>query len=124
MDAVDWFHQSVNEDAYSFAVYESGGNSYSDEQTATGETVNITISDVSTQSSVVTEGTEQNVSYRGTYVPMYDASNRLRTVVEVGNELHRENGEQKYVVRTKVGRPNEINPELWYLGLDRANNSG
>jgi len=123
MDAVDWFHQSVNDDAYSFAVYE-GGNSYSDEKTATGETINITVSDVATQSSVVTEGTEQNVSYRGTYVPMYDASGSLKTVVEVGNELHRENGEQKYVVRTKVARPNEINPELWYLGLDRANNSG
>ncbi len=124
MDAVDWFHQSINDDTYSFAVHESGGNSYSGDTTATGETVNVAISDVSTQSSVVTEGTEQNVSYRGTYVPLYDASDNLKTVVEVGNELHHENGQQKYVVRTKVGRPNEITPELWYLGLDRANNSG
>ena len=123
MDAVDWFHQSISQDTYEFAVYE-GGNSYSDELTATGDTVEIAISDVSTQSSVVTEGTEQNVSYRGTYVPIYDPTGSLKDVVTVGNELHRQNGQQKYVVRTKVGRPNEIDPELWYLGLDRANSSG
>jgi len=123
MDAVDYFHSSVTEQADAFDVYRSGGgNSYTDSESKVGVAY-IAISDVSAQFEVVTEGSDESVSYIGRYVPSDSTHSNSTVDVYPNDELRRQNGEQRYVVQTKAGRPNDITPEMWALGLDRANTS-
>jgi len=124
MDTEDYFQCSVTEQSYEFAVWEQGDSSYDSEMTDTGQTVQMAVSDVNSQFSVTTEGADQDVSYRGLIEPTYSDDGSIESVVDVTDELRRVNGQQRYVVETKSGRPNDIDPELWEVGLRRANQSG
>jgi hypothetical protein len=130
MDATEYFQTTVATDGDEYAVYRFGGNT-TDTQTyrntsdnGTGNqkvgTVTMATTDVSGESSVVVEGSEQNVSTRGIIKPQYDQNGQLTSVVEVNDELHHTQSPHKYVVRTKVGKPNHTAVEVWHLGLDRA----
>lgn len=123
MDVLDYFASSVKNQAYTFDVYRNtGGNSYSEEKQKVGE-VTVSISDRSSQSQTTVEGSDESVNFKGLLNPQYDENGTLTEVVFVNDELWRQNGEQRYVVKTKDGRPNDIEPDLWELGLDRANSS-
>ena len=124
MDALDYFHSSITEQAVACDVYRStGGNSYTDDTGHVG-VVYIAISDTSAQSETVIEGTDQSVSYIGRYVPSDSPYSNSTVDVYPSDELRLQDSEQRYVVQTKSGRPNDITPELWEVGLDRANHDG
>jgi len=122
MDALKYLRQEVTHQSYEFDVYSpDGGNSYDGGMTDTGNTVEMTVSDMSGTGETVTEGSDQDVSYRGMITPQYDNEGNLRHVTDVNDELRATDSEQRYVVKSKVGLPNDIDPDVWQLGLNRAN---
>ena len=121
MDALQYLQSTVAHQAHTFTVYTQDGNSYNSDYSDTGETVDMSVSDMSGSGETVTEGSDQSVSYRGTLNPSYDNSGDLTEYVGVNDELRAVDGNQRYVVKTKTGIPNDIDPEVWQLGLERAN---
>ena len=122
MDALQYLQSTVTHQAHTFAVYtQDGNNSYNSEYSDTGETVEMSVSDMSGSGETVTEGSDQSVSYRGTLNPSYDNNGDLTETVGVNDELRAVDGNQRYVVKTKTGIPNDIDPEVWQVGLQRAN---
>ena len=122
MDALEYLRSEVTHQAHSFDVYtQDGGNSYNNDYSKSGETVEMSVSDMSGSGETVAEGSDQSVSYRGTLTPSYDNNGDLTKTVGVNDELRAVDGNQRYVVKTKTGIPNDIDPEVWQLGLERAN---
>jgi len=121
MDAIDYFNAEITDQSHAVTVHrETGGTSY-DASREQVDTVRMSVTDLSAQSSTVTEGTDQDISYRGLLNPHYNTDGELTTVVKVGDELRVADGVRRYRVETKVGRPNDIDPDVWELGLSRAN---
>jgi len=122
MDATDYINSEVN-GGFEFAVFR-GGNSYSGGMEDTGDRVIVDVTEAASQAADNVEGSSQDVSFRGLLNPSYDDSGGLTDVVKVNDELRLVgNKEIRYVVQTKQGQPNDIDPELWNLGLDRANST-
>ena len=61
------------------------------------------------------------MSYVGRLLPEYAQHSETTATVGVNDELHQQDGPRQYVVQTKTGRPNDITPEMWEIGLERAN---
>jgi len=121
MDTLTYFNSEITDQSQTFAVYrQTGGTSY-DTTREQATTVRLSVTDLSAQSSTVTEGTDQDISYRGLVNPHYDENGQLVDVVQVNDELRHIDGPRRYRVETKVGRPNDIDPDVWELGLRRAN---
>ena len=123
MYVTDYFSTSIGDQTYTFDVYRNtGGNSYDESMEDVGE-VEVSISDVSSQSDTTVEGSDESVTYKGLLNPQYDMNGNLSEVVFVNDELRLQSGPKNYVVKTKDGHPNDIDPDIWELGLDRANES-
>lgn len=121
MDALDAIHSCLNEQTVTCAVYrQSDDGPYDGDMTQVG-TVDVAMSAPSPQAQVVIEGSMEDTSLVGHLVPEYDTSGTLIETIHVNDELRPQNTETRYAVRTKVGVPNELSPELWELGLERAN---
>ena len=118
MRAVDYLLSETKEKETTCSVYRtSGSQSYDSTTENVGETV-IWLFDASASSNVVTEGTEEETSFTGMLRPSAD----LQDGVRVGDELQFEgHPERRYEVRTKVGIPTELDPDVWQLGIERAN---
>jgi len=124
MDALEAILGCVNRQAVTCDIYRDTGNGpYDDTLSDTGETVDIAIFAPNSQSQVVVEGSGQETSFTGHIVPEYDANGNLVDPVRVNDELRPQNTTKRYDVRVKDGVPNEMDPEIWQLGLDRANAS-
>lgn len=127
MDALDYIHNTITEQSVTCDVLrpaDDGSTVYDDGFTETGERVNVAVFQPSSSSTVTTEGTGQDVSLTGHLVPSYDKNGDLTVVVEVGDRLRvTDNTAKQYEVRTKDGVPNDLDPEVWQLGLEPANSS-
>jgi hypothetical protein len=120
MNALDAIHDCVDAQAKTCAVYRDTDDGPYDSDRTQVDTVDVAFSSPSAQSQVVIEGSFEETSVVGHLVPEYDTDGALVHTVEVNDEL-RVSDAQRYRVETKVGVPNEVEPELWELGLQRAN---
>jgi hypothetical protein len=120
MDALDAIHDCVDAQAMTCAVYRDTDDGPYDDDLTQVDTVDVAFSSPSAQSQVVIEGSFEETSVVGHIVPAYDTDGALVQSVHVNDEL-RVSDTQRYRVETKVGVPNEVEPELWELGLQRAN---
>lgn len=120
MDTLDAIQNSVRDQSVTCNVYRDTDDGPYDSGHTQVDTVAVAFSSPSAQSQVVIEGSFEETSVVGHIVPAYDSDNTLVHTVEVNDEL-RVSDAQRYRVETKVGIPNEIDPELWELGLQRAN---
>jgi len=121
MDSVDYFHSAVTEQTVLCDVYrDADGTSYSDDDEQVGQAA-VVITDASHTSETVTEGSDESVSYIGRLLPKRAQSSETTVTVQLNDELRHQNGPRQYIVRTKTGRPNDIAPDMWELGLERAN---
>lgn len=126
MDALDYIRTDVKRQSVQCTVFnpDDGSTAYNDGFTDTGETIPVAIFQSSSSSQVTTEGTGQDTSLTGHLVPQTDANGDRKTVVTVGDRLQlQSNTAKQYEVRTKDGVPNDIEPELYQLGLEPANSS-
>lgn len=127
MDATAFIQSDVTALADTFDVYRVDDNDTSSAYdngtfTDTGVDVHVRVHSPSSQQQVVAEGSGQETSYTGFLVPEYDVDGNLAHNVEVNDQL-RMNG-KRYDVVVKDGIPNDHDPEIWRLGLDKANQSG
>ncbi len=118
MLAVDYLLSETKSNETGCTVYRTtGGQSYDNSAKKVGETA-IWLFDASASSNVVTEGTEEETSFTGLLRPSRD----LQDGVQVADELQfDDHPERRYEVRTKVGVPTELDPDVWQLGIERAN---
>lgn len=121
---LDEMRIAVEEQSVTCDIYRSSSSGAYSNQSATGDTVDIAIFSPTSSSEIVVEGSGQETSMTGLIVPQYDANDNLVETVQVNDELRlQSDGSKRYDVKVKEGHPNEIDPELWRLGLDRANAS-
>lgn len=119
MDALSYIKTDVADMAVTMDVYrKDDSGAYSGDWTLV-DTKNVHVFAPSSSSRVVVEGSGQETSLTGLTLPTYDTNDTLVDVIHVNDQL-RYNG-KRYDVRVKDGLPNELDPELWKLGLDRAN---
>lgn len=126
MDALAYIHNDLSQQAVVCEILRptDSDSVYDGDLTETDETVEVAIFQPSSSSTVTTEGTDQDTSLTGHIVPQYDTTDTLDTVVHVGDRLRvRANPAKRYEVRTKDGVPNDIDPELFRVGLEPANRS-
>jgi len=125
MDPMDYIHTDLTDQSVTCAVYRSSGSGvYNDGLSDTGETVEVTLSEPSSSSVSHVEGIDEDTSLVGQVVPEYDDNGDLTERLEVNDELRAIAYEGKrYEVSTKDGIPNELDPEIWALGLEPANQS-
>lgn len=118
MLAVDYLLSETKDNETACTVFRtSGSQSYDSTSEDVGETA-IWLFDASASSNVVTEGTEEETSFTGMLRPSVD----LQDGVQVADELQFDgHPERRYEVRTKVGIPTELDPDVWQLGIERAN---
>lgn len=123
MDSLDYIRSSVREQAITCDVLtETEDTSYNSGSYSATDTVDVAIFSPTSSSELVPAGMDEQTTYAGHYVPEYDQNDDLVHVVEQGNHLRpQSNTALRYVVKTKMGAPDEIDPDLWVLGLDRAN---
>lgn len=118
MLAVDYLLSETERNERSCTVYRTSGNqSYDSTTEDVGETA-IWLFDASASSNVVTEGTEEETSFTGMLRPSVDLPNGVHIADELQFDGH---PERRYEVRTKVGIPTELDPDVWQLGIERAN---
>lgn len=124
MDALDAIVASVTDQRITCDVYRDDSTSaYGGDPSKVG-TVDVAIFEPSSSSEVVVEGSGQDTSLTGLVVPTHDSNGDLVHDVEVNDELRVQSNEAKrYDVRVKDGVPNELDPDMWRLGLERANAS-
>jgi len=124
MDALDYIRSAVTEQTITCDVLrEDNDSAYSSEPQKVDE-VDVAIFAPSASSQVVVEGSGEDTSLSGYVVPETDTDGNMVEYVTVNDMLRpQSNTERLYTVRTKVGRPNELDPDLWELGLERANAS-
>jgi hypothetical protein len=121
MEAAQFMRTDVATQARTFDVYRTSGRSYDSSDTQDG-TVDVALSTASASGQVVTEGTDSNASFVGHAVPQYDGNGD--PAVRVGDELRLQSDTAKrYEVTDVVGLPDDVDPTLWELGLDRSNDS-
>lgn len=125
MDALDYMRTSVTDQSVRCDVRrDQSSDSYSGPDYSTVGEVDVAIFDPSSSSVVVTEGSGEDTSLTGLVVPAYDTDGNLNERVHVNDRLRPQSNTAKlYEVRVKDGLPNEIDPDLWRLGLEHANQS-
>lgn len=122
MDAIDYIQSRVNDQAVTCDVLsDTESASYSDDVTQVG-TVEIAVYAPSSAAEMVPAGIEESTSFTGLVVPQRDGNGDLVNDTAVGDTLRvQSNTAIQYEVMTRDGVPNELDPHLWVLGLDRAN---
>jgi hypothetical protein len=125
MDALSFMHADVTAQSVTCDVYrDDGDTSYGSSGASKVGTADVAIYAPESTSEVVVEGSGQETSLTGLVVPERDDAGDLVHNVKVNDELRvQSQPEKRYEVRVKDGFPNELSPELWRLGLDRANSS-
>ena len=123
MDPLEAITNSVAQQAVTCDVYRNTSNGPYEDATSPVDTAEIAFSAPSAQSQVVIEGSFEETSLVGHIVPEYDGSGALIKPVHVNDELRPQDSEHRYDVRTVVGVPSEVGPELWEIGVMRANAS-
>jgi hypothetical protein len=126
MDTLDYIHDAITEQAIACDIFRPDDSAavYDDSLVDTGSSVEIAISDPSSTSVVQTEGVGEDISLVGHVVPQTDQNGQLTEVLHIGDQLVPQSAPEKaYNVRTKDGVPNELDPEIWQLGLERSNES-
>jgi hypothetical protein len=121
MDATAYIQSDVAEMAITMDVYrKEDSGAYSGDFTKVGA-ADVHVFNPSSQQQVVVEGSGEETSMTGLKLPEYDIDDNLVEPVHVNDQLRV--GGKRYDVRVKEGIPNEIDPDLWRLGLDTANTS-
>lgn len=124
MDALAYIHDDVSRQAVTCAIWrDTSDGPYDDSLSDTGETVDVAISSPTSQQQVVAEGSGQEATFVGVLVPEEGRDGTLQDPVRLNDQLRPVGSARRYDVRTKDGVPNDLNPEIWQLGLDRANSS-
>ena len=124
MDGLDAIRNEVHRQSYTCDVRRVTGNGpYDDDTRSVVGTVEVAVSAPSASAQVVQEGSIEETSLVGHIVPETDTDGTLVESVHITDHLDVQNHPQKYVVRTKVGIPDAIDPDLWELALDRANDT-
>lgn len=125
MNGVDYIRSAVTERGLICDVQEqSDGGAYDNGDYTTVDTVTVAIFDPSSTFSVVSEGGDDDVSLVGLVVPDTNADGNRVEHVGVNQRLVPQNATgQQYRVETKDGHPNDVDPDVWRLGLAKANQS-
>lgn len=125
MDALTFMQADVTSQAVTCNVYDSTSErQYGGGGKTKVDQVDVAIFAPSSSSEVVVEGSGQETSFTGLVVPRYGPDGTLIHHVDVNQELRVAADESKrYEVRVKEGVPNDLDPEIWRLGLERANDS-
>jgi hypothetical protein len=121
MDATAFIQSDLASLAETYEVWERTDDSgaYQGSLEDTGQTVDVRVFSPSSQQQVVTEGSGSETSYTGLKNVVRDSNDNIVHEVSENQQL-RLNG-KRYDVRVKEAHPSEENPELWRLGLDKAN---
>jgi hypothetical protein len=124
MDALQFLVTDVTDQAVTCDVYrDTSSDAYGGSKTKV-DSVDVAIFAPSSSSQVVVEGSGDETSFTGLVVPERDENDDLVESVHVNDELRVQgNTEKRFDVRVKDGVPNDLDPELWRLGLDKANSS-
>jgi len=124
MDAVTFMQCDVSDQAVTCDVLRPQDSGPYDSGFSSVGTIDVTVFEPSSQQRVTIEGTSEDTSLTGLAVPQYDNNGDLQHVVQVSDRLKpQSNPQRQYDVRAKNGLPNELEPELWQLGLDVATSS-
>lgn len=125
MDPVDYIRSRVEDEADTYDIYRvDDSGPYNSDPSDTGNDGDIWVFSPTSSGQVVTEGTDQETSFTGLMVPQTDNNGNLKEVVEIGDELRlQSNSQRRYEVRTKDGLHDNVDPDLWQFGLERANAS-
>jgi hypothetical protein len=120
MNAIEYTRQRVRANERTVTVYRpDSGRTYDGSLTSVGE-IAVWIFDASATATVVTEGSEEDTSMTALLRPSQD----LPSGVQVSDELRvTTDTEKRYEVRTKVGVPAALDPSIYRLGIERANDS-
>lgn len=124
MDATDFIVTDVADLAITCDVYEQADSgAYNGGFSKVGEK-DVHIFAPSSQQRVTLEGSGQETAFTGLAVVDHDVNGDPVHTVEVNHQLRPQaNSAKHYDVRVKDGLPNDVNPVVWRLGLDRANSS-
>lgn len=121
MDGLDAIVASVRRHSVTMDVLRpQSGRSYDGDDYANVGSVDIYVFDPASSGQTPVEGSDQETSMTGLYVPEYDSNGNLITNIKVNDHLEYD-AAHRYVVQVKDGLPSELDVELWQLGLDRAN---
>lgn len=123
MDVVDYLRSTVNQQGVVCDVLrDTTTGSYGSDSTSKVDEVTVSIVADRTNQSLP-ESMDVDTSIYGLYAPQFDANGDLKHVVEVNDTLRvQQNTAKRYSVVAKDGLPNDIEPELWGLGLAHVNN--
>lgn len=125
MNLTTYLASEVSENAVTYNVYrDTSKRDYGSGELTKVDAVEVWVFDPTSSSQVVVEGSGQETSYIGFAISDFDANGDVVHHVEVNDELRVASDESKrYEVRVKDALPNDTDPELWRMGLERANPS-
>jgi len=124
MNPVEYIQTDVTQHAVTYDVYRLDEPGPYNDDPSKVDTVNAWVFAGSVAERTTVEGTHQETALTGLIVPEYDNNGDLVETVEVGDELRLQSDTSKrYDVKTKEGHPDHVEPDLWVLGIDRANAS-
>ncbi len=124
MDALSYIQSDIEEQSVACDVLRDDGGGYNGGNYSKVDTIDVAIHSPSSSSEVVVEGSGEETSLTGKVVPDYDSNGNLLSHVQVNDRLRpQEHSGKLYEVRVKDGVPNELNPDIWRLGLEHANSS-
>lgn len=127
MNTTDYLHAEVRREAKSFSVYRDTTNrTYGTDGLTKIGAIPLWLFDGSATSSVVVEGTEEDTAFTGLLRPSADLTTDGDGPdgVSVADELRlRDSPQKRFEVRTKVAVPTAFDPDVYRLGVDRANDS-
>lgn len=122
MRAIDHIQSRVTDQSVLCDVLRSAeSGSYSD-QRETVDTAHVAVFAGQSAAEMVPAGMDATTSFTGLVVPETDHNDELVHHTQVGDVLRpTTNTAKRYTVETRSGAPNDLDPHLWVLGLDRAN---
>jgi len=119
MHTLQYIHSRLSNQATTCDIVREPSNSYDGEQTSVG-TVDVTIHAPTSSSQVVVEGADENTSLSGLVTPPETGD----LDIQVGDTLIPQTDTSKrYRIETIDGHPTDLDPDIYELGLSRANAS-
>jgi len=119
MNAREYIVTDVADRATTCDIYRSDSDGvYNSDYERVGETA-VYIFSASSTTTISIEGSGQDTSLVGLTTPSYGRQGKLVHDVEVNDQLRV--NDRQYRVETKDAIGDELDPQLWQLGLERAN---
>lgn len=116
--------QIVRHEQKTFAVYRGDSSGAYESTMQQVDEVDVHLYAPSSSHSVVLEGAGEETGLTGLVIPDRDANGDIIEHVYNNDELRLKSDESvRYNVLVKDGVPDDLDPDLWRLGLEKANTS-